>query len=131
MSTGWADSVGLGWAWPLDPRTKACWSPRSNQNDSLAWGVLELHHFAQDGCWWEGIWHSLSATTFSRPGMCRALRITCFLVHQVKILHSRAQSGPCLLPCLCMTPLWCCWLPQEQSCLNRGPEIHLRLEILL
>ena len=37
---------------------------------------------------------SLSATTSSRPGMCRA----CFLVHQVKILHSRAPSGPDLIP---------------------------------
>ena len=35
---------------------------------------------------------SLSATTFGQPGMCRAL-VTCFLVQQVKILHSRAQSG--------------------------------------
>ena len=46
-------------------------------------------------------WHSLdslSATTFSRPGMCRGFRVTCFVVHQVKILHSRAQSGPDLMP---------------------------------
>ena len=41
---------------------------------------------------------SLSATTFSRPGMCQAFRVTCFLVHQVKILHSRGQSGPDLMP---------------------------------
>ena len=28
-----------------------------NQNDSPAPVVLQLfHHFAQDGCWWEGIW---------------------------------------------------------------------------
>ena len=40
---------------------------------------------------------SLSATTLGRPRMCRAL-VTCFLVHQVKILHSRAQSGPDLIP---------------------------------
>ena len=40
---------------------------------------------------------SLSATTFGRPGMCRAL-VTCFLVHQVKILHSRAQSRHDLMP---------------------------------
>ena len=32
---------------------------------------------------------SLSATTFSRPRMCQALRVTCCLLHQVKILHSR------------------------------------------
>ena len=41
LSTGWADwagSVGFGW------------TPQSNQNDSLAWGVLQLlHHFAQYG----------------------------------------------------------------------------------
>ena len=43
---------------------------------------------------------SLSATTVSRPGMCRALMDTLdgFLVHQVKILHSRAQSVPDLMP---------------------------------
>ena len=41
---------------------------------------------------------SLSATTFSQPGMCRALMDTRFLVHQVKILHSRAQSVPDLMP---------------------------------
>ena len=41
---------------------------------------------------------------------CVGLRVTCFLVHQVKILHSRAQVGPtsCLLPWLCMTLLSCC-----------------------
>ena len=29
LSTGWADSagsVGFGWIWPLDPKTKACWA---------------------------------------------------------------------------------------------------------
>ena len=31
---------------------------------------------------------SLSATTFTRAGICWALRVTCFLVHQVKILHN-------------------------------------------
>ena len=41
---------------------------------------------------------SLSATTFSQPGMCRAFRVTCLLVHQARILHSRAQSGPDLMP---------------------------------
>ena len=41
---------------------------------------------------------SLSATIFSWPGMCQALRVTCFLAHQVKILHSRAQRGPDLIP---------------------------------
>ena len=67
-------------------------------------------------------WDSLSATTFSWPRMCRALRVTCFLAHHVKILHNRAQSKPDLMPpfSLCMTPLWCCRLPQGLSCLSRG-----------
>ena len=29
LSTGWAywaGSVGFGWKWPLDPKTKACWA---------------------------------------------------------------------------------------------------------
>ena len=31
--------------------------PWSNQNYSIVWIVLQLlHHFAQDGNWWEGIW---------------------------------------------------------------------------
>ena len=53
LSTGWADwagSVGFGWTWPLDPKPRHVGPPRSNQNDSLAWGVLQLlHHFAQYG----------------------------------------------------------------------------------
>ena len=41
---------------------------------------------------------SLSAITFSRPGMWCALRITCFLVHQDRILHSRAHREPDFIP---------------------------------
>ena len=29
LSTGWPDwagSVGFGWTWPLDPKTKICWA---------------------------------------------------------------------------------------------------------
>ena len=31
LSTGWSDSdragsVGFGWTWPQDPKTKACWA---------------------------------------------------------------------------------------------------------
>ena len=33
---------------------------------------------------------------------CVCFRVTCFLVHQVKILHSRAQRGPDLPPSLFM-----------------------------
>ena len=104
------------------------------------WGRCHLLHIVwktsgrRDHSVWM-VWpslDSLSATTFSWPGICLALRVTCFLEHQVKILHSRAQSGPDLMPpCLCMTPLGCCLLPQELSCLNRGLEILLRLERLL
>ena len=36
---------------------------------------------------------SLSATTFSRPGMCQALRVTSLVVHQVRTLHKRAYGG--------------------------------------
>ena len=41
---------------------------------------------------------SLSATTFSWPVMCRALRVTYLLVHQVRILHRRAHRGPDFIP---------------------------------
>ena len=61
---------------------------------------------------------SLSGTTFSQPGMCRALRVTCFQEHQVRIFHRSPTS--CLLPCLCKPLLWCCLLQQELSCLSRG-----------
>ena len=41
--------------------------------------------------------HSLSATTFRQPGICRALRVTCLvhqvLVHQVMIIHRKSHSG--------------------------------------
>ena len=40
---------------------------------------------------------SLSATTLGRLGMCRASSHL-FPGTQVKILHSRAQSGPDLIP---------------------------------
>ena len=64
---------------------------------------------------------------------CVGLRVTCFLVHKVKILHSRAQVGPtpCLLPCLCMTLLWCCRLLQVLSCLSKGLGTLLKPERLL
>ena len=64
---------------------------------------------------------------------CVRLRVTCFLVHQVKILHSRAQVGPnsCLLPCLCMTLLWCCRLLQVLSCLSKGLGTLLKPKRLL
>ena len=70
------------------------------------WGRCHLLHIVWKTSGWrdQSVWmvwpslDSLSATTFSRPGICRPLRVTCFLVHQVKILHSRAHSGPDLMP---------------------------------
>ena len=69
------------------------------------------------------VWPSLEglfATTFSWPGMCRALS------HLFP--GTPGQDSPqkgntptsCLLLCSCMTPLWCCRLLQKQSCLNSG-----------
>ena len=74
--------------------------------NKFIWGQCHLLHIAWKTSWrrdhsvwvvWPSL-DSLSATTLSRSGMCRALRVTWFLVHQVKILHSKAQSGPDLMP---------------------------------
>ena len=64
---------------------------------------------------------------------CVGLRVTCFLVHQVKSPHSGAQVGPtsCLLPCLGMTLLCCCRLLQVLSCLSKGLGTLLKPERLL
>ena len=56
---------------------------------------------------------SLSATTLSRPGTCRALEslVSWYTRSRFSIVGDKA--GPtCLLPCFCMTLLWCCWLLQ-------------------
>ena len=47
----------------------------------LAWIVSLLPH---------------SHTTW--PGMCWALRVTCLLEHQVRVLHSRTHNGPDPMP---------------------------------
>ena len=74
-------------------------------NNSI-WGWCHLLHIdwktsgRRDHSVWM-VWpslDSLSTTTISWPGMCRALRVTCFLVHQVKILHSRAHGEPDFMP---------------------------------
>ena len=64
---------------------------------------------------------SLSATTFSQPGMCQALRVTCLLEHQVMILHRRMHRRPDLIPPLCLyrQSLWYLWL-SELCCSGRG-----------
>ena len=54
---------------------------------------------------WSGLARiACRTTTFSQPEMCWALRVTCFLENQASIHHSRAQSGPHLLPCLYRQP---------------------------
>ena len=58
-STDWADwagTMGSDLTWSLGPKTKACWATLV-QSVTVAWVVLQrLHHFDQDGYWWEGIW---------------------------------------------------------------------------
>ena len=58
---------------------------------------------------------SLSATTFSRPGMCRALE-------SLVSWYTRSR---------CMTLLWCCRLLQVLSCLSKGLGTLLKPERLL
>ena len=192
LSTGWADwagSVGFGWTWPLDPKPRHVGPPRSNQNDSLAWGVLQLlHHLSNmaDGgkvyafrsyhgqlsastavargsgtgdpnrgnllnlvvnksilgrchllhivedLWKEKllwmVWpslDSLSATTFSRPGMCRALEslVSWYTRSRFSIVGHKVGPTSCLLPYLYMTLLWCCRLLQVLSCLSKVLEL--------
>ena len=123
------DLAGHGY-WIPNPRHDG--PPRSNQNDSLVWGVLQHHLFAQYGrqatcCWtsWQiGLveagatccillgrppegettlfgWFGLAWIACLRPhsaSLCRAFGVTWFLAHQVKIFHSKAQSGPNLMP---------------------------------
>ena len=76
---------------------------------------------------------SLSATTFSRPGMCRALEslVSWYTRSRFSIVGHKVGSTSCLLLCLCMTLLGCCWLLQALSCLRKGPGTPLKPERLL
>ena len=60
---------------------------------------------------------SLSATTFRRPGMCRALEslVSWYTRSRFSIVGHKVGPTSCLLPCLCMTLLWCCRLLQVLS----------------
>ena len=52
----------------LIPKPRHVGPPWSKQNDSLAWGVLQLlHHFAKYGCWWEGVCVQILHGTQSEP----------------------------------------------------------------
>ena len=76
---------------------------------------------------------SLSATTFGRPGMCRALEslVSWYTRSRFSIVGHKVGPTPCLLPCLCMTLLWCCRLLQVLSCLSKGLRTLLKPERLL
>ena len=65
---------------------------------------------------------SLSATTFSQPGMCRALEslVSWYTRSRFSIVGHKVGPTSCLLPCLCMTLLWCCRLLEVLSCLSKG-----------
>ena len=76
---------------------------------------------------------SLSATTFSQPGMCRALvsLVSRYTRSRFSIVGHKVGPTSCLLPCLCMTLLWCCHLLQVLSCLSKGLGTLLKPERLL
>ena len=76
---------------------------------------------------------SLSATTFSWPGMCRALEslVSWYTRSRFSIVGHKVGPTSCLLPCLCMTLLWCCRLLQVLSCLSKGLGTLLKPERLL
>ena len=75
---------------------------------------------------------SLSATTFSWPGMCRALEslVSWYTRSRFSIVGHKVGPTSCLLPCLCMTLLWCCRLLQVLSCLSKGLGTLLKPERL-
>ena len=52
---------------------------------------------------------SLSATTFSQPGMCRVLEslVSLYTRSRFSIVGHKVGPTSCLLPCLYMTLLWC------------------------
>ena len=75
---------------------------------------------------------SLSATTFSWPGTCRALESLVSWYTRSRFSIVGHKAGPtCLLPCSCMTLLWCCWLLQVLPCLSKSLGTLLKSERLL
>ena len=76
---------------------------------------------------------SLAATTFSWPGMCRALEslVSWYTRSRFSIVGHKVGPASCLLPCLRTTLLWCCRLLQVLSCLSKGLGILLKPERLL
>ena len=92
-------------------------SGRRNQSVWMVWPSLD----------------SLSATTFSRPGKCRALEslVSWHTRSRFSIVGHKVGPTSCLLPCLCMTLLWCCRLLQVLSCLSKSLVTLLKPERLL
>ena len=204
VSTGceyWAGSVGFGWTWPLDPRTKACWAsldqsewfscmgspatspplcpiwllvgrrmcpdpPMADWVHPLLWpqDPVPVTQTEATCCWtsWQIGLFGVSATCcilsekpleeettlFEWSGLAL---IACLPPHPAGLecvglweslvsWHTRSRFsivgqkvGPtsCLLPCLCMTPPWCCRLLSVLSCLGRSLWTLVRLEGLL
>ena len=76
---------------------------------------------------------SLSVTTFSQPGKCRALEslVSWHTRSRFSIVGHKVGPTLCLLPCLCMTLLWCCRLLQVLFYLSKGLVTLLKPERLL
>ena len=98
-----------------------------------AYGVEDLWK-EKPLCWmfWPSL-GSLSATMFSQPGMCRALEslVSWYTRSRFSIVGHKVGPTSCLLPCLCMTLLWCCRLLQVLSCSGKGLGTLLKPERLL
>ena len=104
----------LGWCHLLHIEWKT--SGRRNHSVWMVWPSLD----------------SLSATTFCRPGMCRALEslVSWYTRSRFSIVGHKVGPTSCLLLCLCMT-LLCFRLLQVLSCLSKGLGILLKPERLL
>ena len=195
---GWAESVGFGWTWPLDPTTKACWATPEQWEWFSCMGRLATtpplcpiwllvgrrmrpdppmegwaHPLLKPGdlvlvtqteatcCWtsWQlGLFGAGATccilfrrllegetTPFGLFGLAwiacllpRSAGLECVGLWELLVSwytrsrFSKVGHKVCptsfLLPCLCMTPPWCCRLLQELSCRHRGPEILLGIE---
>ena len=89
----------LGWCHLLHIEWKT--SGRRNHSVWMVWPTLD----------------SLSASTFSRPGMCWTLEslVSWYTRSRFSRVGHKVGLTSCLLPCLCMTLLWCCRLLQVLS----------------
>ena len=104
--------LGRSHLWHIEWKT----SGRRNHSVWMVWPSLD----------------SLSATTLSRPGTCRALESLVSWYTRSRFSIVGHKAGPtCLLPCLCMTLLWCSWLLQVLPCLSKGLGTLLKSERLL